>query len=404
MKKKILCLLTLMAMGGSVMAGDKPVITVADVEALPGETVSFAVNLTDGKANTYTAMTLYAYFPTTGFTTTGTYTVSSTWTGASGSVGDINTTTGLATIPFASANAIPGSAVDNLVTVSFTVGNSVAVGEYPVTLKGTMFEYNSSDKDYADDVTFKVKVVNAHTVVLDELSTTAPENATGVNVTVKRTIKADEWSTICLPFAMTNAQLKTAFGDDVKLAEFDGTVPVYDGDNCTDIQVSFTEATAIEANHPYAIKVTSPITSFTVENVSIEVEDEPSVDKDELKQKIGGKWYYFYNSFKGTYVAQTEVPENCLFLSENKFWYSTGLTKMKGFRGYFEFLDILSDVENASARISFNFDNETTGIHSIDNLTISPIDNGPMYNLAGQRVNKSYKGIVIQNGVKRVIK
>ena len=77
---------------------------------------------------------------------------------------------------------------------------------------------------------------------------------------------------------------------------------------------------------------------------------------------------------------------------------------MKAFRGYFEFYDVLSDVENASARISFDFDDKTTGVESlnIDHLPLT-ID-APMYNLAGQRVNKSYKGIVIQNGVKRVIK
>ena len=31
-------------------------------------------------------------------------------------------------------------------------------------------------------------------------------------------------------------------------------------------------------------------------------------------------------------------------------------------------------------------------------------DNAPMYNLAGQRVSKSYKGIVIQNGKKMIKK
>ena len=40
-------------------------------------------------------------------------------------------------------------------------------------------------------------------VTLDENSTTAPEASEGaVNVTVNRTIKANEWSTICLPFDM----------------------------------------------------------------------------------------------------------------------------------------------------------------------------------------------------------
>ena len=379
-------------------------VSVADVEALPGETVAFTLDLTGGKADTYIALQFDAQFPNTGFSTTGDYSVSSLWKNATSVVGSVDAD-GIATIPVSSSESISAADVEGLITIDFTVGTDVAVGEYDVTLKNIWFGYGTSSKDYVDNVTFKVKVVERHTVVLDEQSTTVPADATGVNVTVKRTINANEWSTICLPFAMTNAQMKTAFGDDVKLADFDGIETTYDTDeNVTNIRVKFNEATSIEANHPYLIEVTNAITSFSTENVDIEVEDEPSVDKDELKQKIGGKWYYFYNSFKGTYVAQTEVPENCLFLSENKFWYSTGLTKMKGFRGYFEFLDILSDVENASARISFNFDNETTGIHSIDNLTISPIDNGPMYNLAGQRVNKSYKGIVIQNGVKRIVK
>ena len=379
-------------------------VSVADVEALPGETVAFTLDLTGGKADTYIALQFDAQFPNTGFSTTGDYSVSSLWKNATSVVGSVDAD-GIATIPVSSSESISAADVEGLITIDFTVGTDVAVGEYDVTLKNIWFGYGTSSKDYVDNVTFKVKVVERHTVVLDEQSTTVPADATGVNVTVKRTINANEWSTICLPFAMTNEQMKTAFGDDVKLADFDGIETTYDTDeNVTNIRVKFNEATSIEANHPYLIEVTNAITSFSTENVDIEVEDEPSVDKDELKQKIGGKWYYFYNSFKGTYVAQTEVPENCLFLSENKFWYSTGLTKMKGFRGYFEFLDILSDVENASARISFNFDNETTGIHSIDNLTISPIDNGPMYNLAGQRVNKSYKGIVIQNGVKRIVK
>ena len=208
----------LLALGESVVA---QTVTVPDVEALPGETVSFSVSLSDGKADTYTAMTLYAKFPVTGFTTTGSYTVSDLWTGVSCTVGAVDGT-GLATIPFASSNAIPGTSVDNLVTVSFTVGAGVDVGDYDVTLKGTMFEYGTSDKDYASDVTFQVHVVSAHTVVLDENSTIVPSNATGVNARVLRTINAGNWSTICLPFAMDEAQVKAAFGDEVELGNFTG--------------------------------------------------------------------------------------------------------------------------------------------------------------------------------------
>ena len=46
-----------------------------------------------------------------------------------------------------------------------------------------------------------------------------------------------------------------------------------------------------------------------------------------------------------------------------------------------------------------------TGINTLDNLTNSPLDNdAPAYNLAGQRVGKNYKGVVIKNGKKVINK
>lgn len=402
MKKKIFTLLVLAMMGGSALAGDKPVITVADVEALPGQTVSFAVNLTDGKADTYTAMTLYAYFPTTttGFATTGDYTVASAWKSVSCTVGDITPGTGLATIPFASSNKIPGSAVDNLVTVAFTVDASTPLGEYDVTLKGTMFEYNSSDKDYADDVTFKVTVTDK--ITLDENSTVAPTAATGKNVKVKRTINANEWSTICLPFAMSEAQVKAAFGDDVKLGDFTGCEATYDTEeNVEALNIKFATATAIEANHPYIIKVASSVTEFTADAVNIDPQ-EASIDKDETSVKVGKNTYYFYNSFIGTYVAQTVLDAGTLFLYNNSFNYSAGQTKMKAFRGYFSFMEVLKSAEDklpSSSRIFMTFD-DATGVK-----TMKAVDNENYYDLQGRRVNEpTKKGLYIRGNKKVFIK
>ena len=376
-------------------------VSVADVEALPGETVSFSLDLSGGKVDTYIALQFDVHFPNNNFTTTGDYSVSSKWKNATSVVGSVDGD-GVATIPVSSAETISDANVEGLLTIDSTVGSNVPVGEYDVTLKNIWFGYGISSKDYVDDVTFKVNVVAQHTVVLDERSTTAPENATGVNVTVKRTINANEWSTICLPFAMSESQVKAAFGDDVQLADFDGIESTYDGDNVTAINVKFNEVTEIEANHPYLIKVSTAMTSFTTENVNIEVEDEPSVDKDEQHIKIGNKWYYFYNSFFGTYAAQTEVPEDCLFLSENKFWYSTGLTKMKAYRAYFSFMDVLSEVENASSRVVMKWnDEQPTGISEIKHETQK---NSQYYDLSGRRVVRPNKGVYIVDGKKTVIK
>lgn len=51
----------------------------------------------------------------------------------------------------------------------------------------------------------------------------------------------------------------------------------------------------------------------------------------------------------------------------------------------------------SAAMYSICFDDEATGIHTIEAASAA---NATMYNLAGQRVDKSYKGIVIVNGKK----
>lgn len=377
-------------------------VTVPDVEALPGETVTFTLNLTGGKADTYTAMQFDVQFPATGFTTTGRYSVSELWPNASSTIGSVDDT-GVATIPVASSEKIIAADVEGLFSVSFTVGSNVATGEYNVTLTNLWFGYGTSSKDYLNDVTFKVKVVAQHTVELDENSTTAPAEATDVNVSVLRTITAGNWSSICLPFAMTETQAKKAFGDDVQIADFTGCEPTYDeaGENIVELKVNFESVTAMEANHPYIIKVGSDITQFSVEGIDITPSDELSVDRDEDKYKRNGRWVYDYNSFVGTYEAGTEIPENALFLSGNKFYYSVGKTKMNAFRGYFSFYMVLADVAGAETRITIGLDDdEATGIEEAKRDTQA---RGHIYDLQGRRVTKPAKGLYVKDGRKVII-
>lgn len=384
---------------GIALAGDKPVITVADVEAVPGETVSFSVNLIDGKADTYTAMTLYVQFPTTGFTTTDNYSVTDSWANCIGVVGNVNEE-GLATIPFASSNAIQGSAVENLITVNFTVDEKVELGEYDVTLKGTMFEYNYADKDYADDVTFKVKVVERHTIILDENSTTVPVDTNGVNIRVLKNIKAYEWSTICLPFAMTEEQVKSVFGDDVELGDFTGCIATYEDNNVTDLKLNFSHEKAIEANHPYIIKVSSDMTEFSLNEIDITPEEEPSVDRDEFRTGTGSKkdpFVYHYNSLIGTYVTNTVVPELCVYLNGGQFCNSDGNAIIKGYSAYFD----LYDAEDANTPVSMSFpSSDTTGLGRVSIV----FTDSHYFDLMGRTVKTPAKGVYIRGKKKVVVK
>ena len=233
-------------------------------------------------------------------------------------------------------------------------------------------------------------------VVLDEASTTIPENNADVDVLLKRTIKADEWSTICLPFTATGEQVKTAFGDDVQLASFTGWESEEDGNGAiVAINVMFTSVSAdegIAANTPMLIKVSETVTEATFDGVTLEPEEEPMVQVGKKASERG--WFY------GTY-AKTIVPEENLFLSGNEFWYSTGKTAIKGCRGYFEFRDVLDAYyDDSEVKVHMLFDDDATGIETIDHSSLN-IDH--YYNLAGQRVGKGYKGVVIENG-KKIIK
>ena len=246
------------------------------------------------------------------------------------------------------------------------------------------------------DLSFKITVGEplSYDVLLDENSTTVPAAATGVDVLVRRTINADVWSTICLPFAMSEAQVKAAFGDDVdvELADFTGYEVIEEGSNVVGIKVNFTPVTFIEKNHPYIIKVSKPVTEINVDGVNIEPVESPTVATVERTRR---QW----SELIGTYKAQFVVPEETLFLSGNKFWYSTGATKMKAYRAYFDFYDVLTEVENPSTNVKMAIDGESTRIDGL----LPETSNDAIYDLTGRKVEKAEKGIYIVNG-KKVLK
>ena len=252
---------------------------------------------------------------------------------------------------------------------------------------------------------------------LSEKSETEIESKTGVDVTVLRTINANEWGTICLPFAIPAAQMATAFGTDVEvqLRDFTGCDVKYEDDEETvkSILVMTTDTVAMEANHPYLIKVDKKVTEINVDGVDIialDEDEEPSVDCDRIG-KGTKKDPYRWNSFIGNYENDFYVPEECLFLSGGKFWYSTGKTKMKPFRAYFDFYDVLPEgaTSQSSARITFDFGEtevtpepeEPTGIETTNDTNDT---NDVIFDLSGRKVSKAVKGVYIKNGRKIIIK
>ena len=291
--------------------------------------------------------------------------------------------------------------VDVTASADVAVGTklNVTLGEIECTTSGT-----SPKAVKFEDVTFTVTIgdpADTH-VVLDETSTTAPVASGGaVDIMVKRTIKANEWSTLVLPFDMTEAQLKEALGSDVQLAEFEDYEAEYDADdNVTGLTVNFVATNLSDgfyANYPYLVKTSKDITEFFV-TATIDPDEEDAV-AEFTNGKTGPK-KEVYGKLIGTYHAGDAIPNNGLFLSGNKFWYSAGATKIKAFRAYFMLNEVLSGV--AEAKVRFMVDEDAAAIEGIT----PDMENGVWYTLDGRQLNgkPTEKGVYIVDGKKILIK
>jgi hypothetical protein len=270
-----------------------------------------------------------------------------------------------------------------------------------VTIKDFAF-LDGEHADKTGDVSFTIRVTDSPKITLDENSKLAPEKTdAAVDIIVKRTIKAGKWSTICFPFAMSADKLKAAFGNDYALAEFIGFESVKDNNgNVTDITMKFQKRDkAAVASTPYIIKISKDVNEFTV-NAKITLKDSPRTtimveDEDSGEEvEIG--------SFYGTYKAGTIVPPNSLFISDNKFYYSTGSTEIKAFRGYFALADVLPYENGSDVKVSIDVDGSTTSINAINN---DGIQTGGTYDLSGRKVsNPQQRGIYIIDGKKVAVK
>lgn len=295
-------------------------------------------------------------------------------------------------------------------TLSISVADDMAPGEYPILVKTMKLTETDISKFYEiEQVETHITIVAtaSNRVILDETATTVPTAALNVDVLVKRTINATEWSTIVLPFDMTETQVNEAFGNDVQLGDFTGYETIEENGDITDIKVNFNAVTAIAANHPYIIKVNSDVSEFYVDGVDVVPEEEPCVALGTTTGR-GPSAVYHPMDFIGTYVADFNFfadarSKKPLFLSGNNFYYATANTMhMKAFRAYFDFDDVLPDVEEgAAARIAINLNNSTTTeIVSAEKLSAEE----KYYDLQGRAVVKPGRGIYVKERKKVVVK
>ena len=297
-------------------------------------------------------------------------------------LGVTTTATGFAATPKTPESTINGNS-GVLMRVKVAAASSLAVGSTH-TGKITELSFNVRDENYnvtkisLDDVTFDITIGEAGSMVLDENSTSPIMDGSFDKVILKRTFAAG-WNTLCLPFDVDDVE--EAFGEGAKAYGF---TKYADGD------LSFSLAESLNATKPYVIYVPVAITDDIVFE-DIEIDESNTQSSYTLKNKV---------YFRGTYtpVAPGEWTKkddtNLIYgvTTEGRIVKAGPEASIKGFRAYF-------DLPGDAAVKALVVDGEDAdGIIGVGNGQWS---NGqPIYNLAGQRLNKVQKGVNITNGKK----
>ena len=199
-----------------------------------------------------------------------------------------------------------------------------------------------------------------------------------------RTLPANKWATIVLPFALNSEQIAATFGTGTKVAQLTGT---------NETALTFQSVTSMNANEPYMIYTPTGLSETkTISDVTV-------ADGTPAKTTASGV------DFIGSYAALTSIPatdgSNTYFFVSNNNLYKTAASgtanTIKGFRAYFKVPG------TTAARLTgFVIDDETTGVQELKNSRIEGLKS--YYDLKGQRVSQPKKGVYVVDGKKVVVK
>lgn len=272
-----------------------------------------------------------------------------------------------------------------------------------------------------------------------------------------RTLNENKWNSIVLPVTLTVGQVKSAFGDQVRISAFKGAIEEDHPERIIFQKISAnrdeSNDIAIEAGNLYLIKPTNLDYTTDGDARKVEIDGEEAVsitdyytipgvvfnceEKADYTSKVqGDKGAETYKSdtqvqFVGTYVKLSDdnkIPVNSYVLNGNNqggtagvWYYRTKETASKGFRGWLQTCtsDASDNTSGAAKKLTYLLEGVEEeldgGTTSIDNLVngdmIGKKISGNIYNLNGQLVRTNTtnleglsKGVYVVGGKKMIVK
>ena len=193
--------------------------------------------------------------------------------------------------------------------------------------------------------------------------------SSGSTVAYDRTFPTDKKSTVCLPFALTEAEVTAA-----------GTF--YELTSAADGTLTFSEVSETEAYKPYVFEANTanPFASLTNKVIV--------ASEGQACQTTVGDY-----TFQGT-LAHQSLPSGVYGYNAANGVFSVTTSDaitIDAFRGYIRSGKLAREIRCV-------FGNEITGINEVKSQKAE--ENDILYSPSGQRVSADYKGIVIKNGRK----
>ena len=246
---------------------------------------------------------------------------------------------------------------------------------------------------------------------VQQLVVTSPNVNNGVTATVNintvyvRSMDANKWYTIMLPFEVSYDKLQEVFGEETQVWGYSG---VYNNTLCFDQPVTesvIESEKRMKADTPYLIKPSVAKGEYEFNGQDV-IYTQYDANPSPSLAVPGGQDEQYTSTFQGTYTNQ-KIPTYAYYLKNNRFYYMPGGNTSLGWKAYggIVYVNDGSNVEGTNVNVfdlAVGHSGDASVIKSCQMETKA--SDQPLYNLAGQLVRQPKRGIYVRNGKKIIIK
>ena len=267
------------------------------------------------------------------------------------------------------------------------------VSEYRSEWKGNAQEVSFTNLNGTTPVSSITVYVSLPTISLSESEENKIETKSDISISLNRKLVKGVWNTICLPFDVSAAQAKSAFGADVRIAalnaESKGNTLMFDNKT----------AEGIKASMPYLIMPSEVKADDKYEFYNVSIKPENTTPAATVSTSNGFAFKGIYNKVDITQDINNSKSYAAFLGANNTLFKAKSGTTTKGFRAYFAIPN-----STATSALRVVVDGNATSIKNINCGVVESDD--AVYNLQDQRVDARslMPGLYIKAGKKFVVR